>query len=149
MKIGLGFVTLSILLPTSLSDNADQFYYSGMQTRAQGGSKEKSERNNTRLGAWRSPPDSLRYQSGASLYSVGNSLFYPSSFRIGIQPSKPPIFLVKMSPATMYESESGRDRPFQAAPPCYMGLSSCYWLSYIQHGVSHDVLTSQLEEYPS
>jgi hypothetical protein len=37
MKIGLGFVTLSILLPTSLSDNADQSYYSGMQTRAQGG----------------------------------------------------------------------------------------------------------------
>lgn len=29
-----------------------------------------------------------------------------------------------------------------------MGLSSCYWLYDIQHGVSHDVLTSQLEEYP-
>ena len=37
MKIGLGFVTLSIFLPTFLSDNADQSYYSGMQTRAQGG----------------------------------------------------------------------------------------------------------------
>ncbi|KAJ5471603.1 hypothetical protein N7530_008960 [Penicillium desertorum] len=79
----------------------------------------------------------------------GIPFFYPSSFRIGIQPSKPSIFLVKVSPATMYESESGRDRPFQPAPPCYMGLSSCYWLSYIQHGVSHDVLTPQLEEYPS
>jgi hypothetical protein len=55
------------------------------------------------------------------------------------------ILLIK----AVYESESGRDRPFQPAPPCYMGLSSCYWLSYIQHGVSHDVLTPQLEEYPS
>lgn len=38
---------------------------------------------------------------------------------------------------------------FSPHPPCYMGLSSCYWLYDIQHGVSHDVLTSQLEEYPS
>ncbi|KUM55790.1 hypothetical protein ACN42_g11445 [Penicillium freii] len=30
-----------------------------------------------------------------------------------------------------------------------MGLSSCYWLYDIQHGVSHDVLTSQLEDYRS
>ena len=49
----------------------------------------------------------------------------------------------------MYKPGSGRDRPFQPTPPCYMGLSSCYWLYYFQHGVSHDVLTSQLEGFPS
>ncbi|KAJ5598653.1 hypothetical protein N7537_008737 [Penicillium hordei] len=102
-------------------------------------SQNENERNNARLGPWRSP-DSLRYQSGASLDSVRNSFFLPSSFGTGIQSSR--------CEPVVYESGSGCD-PFQPAPPCYMGFSSCYWLYYIQHGVRHDVLTSQREEYPS
>ncbi|CRL21646.1 unnamed protein product [Penicillium camemberti] len=41
------------------------------------------------------------------------------------------IFLVPAS--SVWVRGSGRD-PFQPAPPCYMGLSSCYWLYDIQHG---------------
>ncbi|KOS48607.1 hypothetical protein ACN38_g331 [Penicillium nordicum] len=62
---------------------------------------EKNECNNTRLGAWRSP-DSLRYQSGASLYYAGFHFFIRAPSGLGFSPwgYLQHIFLVKMSSAT-------------------------------------------------
>ncbi|KAJ6150399.1 hypothetical protein N7471_001598 [Penicillium samsonianum] len=92
---------------TNLTDTKWPRQRDEMRNRNNGKSKGKKEQKRKEKSKEKEsveiPPDSLRYQSGASLYSVGNSLFYPSSFRIGIQPSSPgglPIFLVKMSPAT-------------------------------------------------
>ncbi|KAJ5375679.1 hypothetical protein N7517_007685 [Penicillium concentricum] len=61
----------------------------------------------------------------------------------------------KIFQGSRYES-SGLDAtvPFSPRPLATWDstvpvLATRYWLYYIQHGVSHDVLTSQLQEYPS
>ncbi|KAJ5822584.1 hypothetical protein N7447_004924 [Penicillium robsamsonii] len=127
-----------------------------IEQKKQGKRKKKSKKlnagkndNNTQLGAWRSlrTPSVISPEPRCPPCGIPFSIRAPSD--LGILEE---IFQAK---AILCEFGSGRDRPFQPTPPCYMGLKTVpvlatrHWLYYIQHGVSHDVLTSQLEEYPS